>query len=929
MIHSIKRLILLVALPLSGFFISREAYSQSSVWPEIKKETHPWIRWWWMGSAVNENDIAGSLNSYNKAGIGGVEIAPIYGVKGNESQDIQYLSLRWMSMLNYTVKAASGLNMGVDLTNGTGWPFGGPQITPPYAASKLIVQTYHLTSGSTLSEKIRVKEPKQEFAAFQFLTAYSDKGEVLQLDDKVGSDGTLNWSPKAGNWDLYAVFNGKTRQMVKRSSPGGEGYSLNHFSKEALAKYLDRFDQAFNNKPPGVRAFYNDSYEVYDADWSENFLSLFREKRGYDLRPFIKELISKEPSEHQARLKSDYRETMSEMLLENFTEPWTAWAHKYQGITRNQAHGSPGNLLDLYAAVDIPECETFGSSYFPVPGLRRDSADIRNVDPDPVMLKFASSAAHVAGHNLTSCETFTWLTEHFKTSLSQCKPEVEQVFLSGINHVFFHGTAYTPKEASWPGWLFYASVDFTPNNSFWNHLPGLTSYITRVQSVLQTGKPDNEILIYWPVYDAWNNAKGMDMPLKVHNIDDWLHPSSFYKNVIQLQKKGYCLDFISDNLLKKASSVDGKVLTSAAGAPYKVLIIPKAEIMPLETLKKALQLAESGASVIIQQLPADIPGLGNLDNRREQFKELLRSLSFSDAGDDIKVMNRGSGRIILSGDVQKALVYTGLYPEKLTEAGLQFIRRQDGTDKYYYLVNHTSEAVNREIPLNVKAGSVLIMDPQTGASGAAAFSEAEDVTKVKVQMLPGEALILKASPVASPNVKAWLYLNKALNPIEVKGKWNLHFTDGGPSLPADRQLKQPEAWTSFSDSAATAFSGRAEYSISFSMPKVSAFEFVLDAGKVYESARIWVNGNDAGILWSIPYRTRIGRYLKPGKNTIKIEVANLMANRIRYMDRKGIEWKKFKDINIVDINYKPLDASSWKVMPSGLDGPVRIIPYKD
>jgi aminopeptidase N len=41
----------------------------------------------------------------------------------------------------------------------------------------------------------------------------------------------------------------------------------------------------------------------------------------------------------------------------------------------------------LYAAADIPECETFGSSFFPIPGLRRDSADIRNVDPDPVMMK--------------------------------------------------------------------------------------------------------------------------------------------------------------------------------------------------------------------------------------------------------------------------------------------------------------------------------------------------------------------------------------------------------------------------------------------------------------------------------------------------------------------------------------------------------------
>ena len=156
----------------------------------------------------------------------------------------------------------------------------------------------------------------------------------------------------------------------------------------------------------------------------------------------------------------------------------------------------------MKTTVDIPETETFGSSAFDIPGLRRDAADIRNVDPDPIMSKFASSAAHTNGKNLVSSETFTWLTEHFKTSYSQCKPEAEALFLSGINHVFFHGTTNSPQNISWPGWLFYASVEMNPNNSLWPHAQGLNNYIARCQSILQAGKPDNELLIYWPVYDV-------------------------------------------------------------------------------------------------------------------------------------------------------------------------------------------------------------------------------------------------------------------------------------------------------------------------------------------------------------------------------------------------------------------------------------------
>ncbi|MBC7913203.1 MAG: hypothetical protein H7Y07_03680 [Pyrinomonadaceae bacterium] len=111
------------------------------------------------------------------------------------------------------------------------------------------------------------------------------------------------------------------------------------------------------------------------------------------------------------------------------------------------------------------------------------------------------------------------------------------------------------------------------------------------------------------------------------------------------------------------------------------------------------------------------------------------------------------------------------------------------------------------------------------------------------------------------------------------------------------------------------------------MPNIKSDEYILDLGKVHESAHVWVNGEDAGIVWSIPFRARIGKYLKKGNNTIKIEVANLMANRIRDMDKKGIVWRKFQEINFVNINYQNFNASTWKPQPSGLIGPVTITPY--
>ncbi|HJT74097.1 MAG TPA: glycosyl hydrolase, partial [Chitinophaga sp.] len=211
---------------------------QDRAWPVVKKEMKPWTRWWWMGSAVNEQQLTDALTTYRTAGFGGVEIAPIYGAIGYEKQYVPYLSPRWIQLLRHTVTEAGKLDMGVDLTTGTGWPFGGPQITAPFAASKLIVQKYHLKGGVPFREKIRTEDGKKtaamkNAAILQSLTAYNNS-QVLQLKDKVTPDGTLNWTPPPGNWTLYALFNGKTRQMVKRAAPGGEGFTLDHLSIEAL-----------------------------------------------------------------------------------------------------------------------------------------------------------------------------------------------------------------------------------------------------------------------------------------------------------------------------------------------------------------------------------------------------------------------------------------------------------------------------------------------------------------------------------------------------------------------------------------------------------------------------------------------------------------------------------------------------------------------
>jgi hypothetical protein len=109
---------------------------------------------------------------------------------------------------------------------------------------------------------------------------------------------------------------------------------------------------------------------------------------------------------------------------------------------------------------------------------------------------------------------------------------------------------------------------------------------------------------------------------------------------------------------------------------------------------------------------------------------------------------------------------------------------------------------------------------------------------------------------------------------------------------------------------------------------VKADDWLLDLGDVRETARVFVNGTETDLVWSLPMTTKIGAYLKPGKNTLALEVTNLAANRIRDLDQRKVEWKKFHEINFVNIFYKPFDASGWPLQPSGLLGPVKLVPLQ-
>ncbi|WP_431242044.1 glycosyl hydrolase [Flavobacterium sp. P21] len=144
------------------WIINTTAQEKNSPWPKSTNTNQPWARWWWMGSAVDKPNLKRSLIDFHNVGIGGVEITPIYGVKGEEANFIDYLSPKWMEMLDYTVHVADSLHMQVDMVLGTGWPYGGSHVTVANAATKLIIEKYPLKKDETFDRNISLENKKEK-----------------------------------------------------------------------------------------------------------------------------------------------------------------------------------------------------------------------------------------------------------------------------------------------------------------------------------------------------------------------------------------------------------------------------------------------------------------------------------------------------------------------------------------------------------------------------------------------------------------------------------------------------------------------------------------------------------------------------------------------------------------------------------------------
>jgi hypothetical protein len=314
-----------------------------------------------------------------------------------------------------------------------------------------------------------------------------------------------------------------------------------------------------------------------------------------------------------------------------------------------------------------------------------------------------------------------------------------------------------------------------------------------------------------------------------------------------------------------------------------------------------------------------------------QLKQVLSAIPFSTVeSNSIKETAVGKGSVLLGGNLEAVLTSAKVRKERMASSGLAFIRKRN-TEGNVYFISNPSKSFDGWVPLQTKSASVSVFNPMSEKTGIGKIRNNTDGIEVYLKLDSGESCILQtSSAMATGNPYAFYKATGSAQ--EITGTWNVKFLSGGPALPKPMQTSALRSWTEMTDDALKSFSGTAEYSIRFNKPAGSASAWILDLGRVEESADVLLNNKKIATLIGPSYRVVLPASALLANNILQVQVTSGMANRIILLEKKGVQWKKFYNVNFpsrLPANRGTdgiFTAAKWEPLASGLIGPVTLTP---
>jgi hypothetical protein len=525
----------------------------------------PSILWGWEGS-VSKEVIIHDLDQFKALNIRSVNIEAGYGLPA------PYLSDGYFDLIKIAVDEAKKRGMVIWMIDESKYPsgFAGGKFSKERPELRMqgldIFKRIDLVSGETYSGEI----PPAVLSAIA-VNKQNGQSRLLKIQQT-----KLNWTAPEGNWQILLVRH-KFRTSVTRAgnNPTHGKDTLNSlcdYLNPAAVKQFIEFTHEQYKKHIGSEfgktflGFRGDEPDYGFVPWTPALPDEFMKKKGYDVRPWVAAFLVKNPTDSMLHVKADYWDVWSKLFGENFFKVQADWCaangisymvhlnHEDKMMALAQ---SGGDFFETLRHVQIPGIDAIWNQIWP--GTIADFP------------KYASSVAHVYGHQKAMSESFAAYKP--APNIDQAKWVTDHQFARGINlFEWMYWPASTQGDGAPKGW--FGEPKF----------PQVAQYTNRVSYLLSNGKPAANIAVYYPTDSEW--------------LGDQKADSSALELCRTLLENQRDFDFVDDYAITQVLEPKGNGLNNLSGQIYQTILIPSVTAMPKAALDKLKKFAASGGKVI-------------------------------------------------------------------------------------------------------------------------------------------------------------------------------------------------------------------------------------------------------------------------------------------------------------------------------------------
>ena len=743
------------------------------------------------------------------------------------------------------------------------------------------------------------------------------ESSVIDLTDKMGPDGKLNWNVPVGNWSVIRFGYTITGAENGPATAEGRGLECDKMDTAAVNLHFRNFPQkliehAGKFKGNTFKFLMIDSWERGYQTWTKSMPEEFKKRRGYNLISLIPVLCGEtiESAAYSEGFLYDFRKTIAELLEQNYYKHFSELCHQ----NRLELHGEviygdtgpfpPIDVLRTNGYLDMPMYEFWAE--------QNKQSLVEYKPSGSLITNFPAIASNFYNKPVVGSEAYTGFA-HYSESPADLKLFGDQAYCSGINQMILHSYVHQPTDKM-PGLtLGQHGSHFNRNNPVWNFAKGWIDYQSRIQYILQKGKTSADVLYYL----------GDQLPQFLGN-----------KTISELPKEYRAVPCNFD-ALEKLSVKEGNLFFSKE-QHYPILVLPDQEAMEFSSLQVVEKLIRNGA-VVYGNKPQRMLSLSGMKENQEKFRELASKVwnGYNEAGN---INNHyGKGVVIWAEPIAKVLSELHQTPDFTTNLpdslNLMFIHKITGHSDVFFVVNQQDSLLSRDCLFRVSGKIPETWNPLTGeVKKCSSYTLENRQVRIPVTFQPKESLffVFREGKTNGPDQITNSKGEKqtiGLKSPEVTGIKNFKGKIIFHPINSDRidsiSISEFRSFTEFSNPDIKYFAGTACYQIDFNLDPgyLSNCESVfLKFGDLDATAVVRLNNQVLGSIWMPNTMLSANKLLKE-KNHLEISLATTCRNRII---GDLIEYGTLKNI----FNSAPMGSFLNKdspLKPSGMIGPLQLI----